>query len=105
MFETVVIADGAAICGWKTELAGRQGLFSRLSRNTKKDDPGPALTPGRPRRLSIDVLPTSVESGQTYTVDPKTGRVLLMRKMSERPATPLVRFMLNVFTDTRRESR
>ena len=26
--------------------------------------PGPALTPGRPRRLSIDVLPTAVESSQ-----------------------------------------
>jgi Tol biopolymer transport system component len=67
--------------------------------------PGPALTPGRPRRLSIDVLPTSLESGQTYTVDPKTGRVVVMRKMSERPATPRVRFMLNAFTDTRRDSR
>ena len=67
--------------------------------------PGPALTPGRPRRLSIDVPPTTLESGQTYTVDPKTGRVLVMRKMSERPATPLVRFMLNAFTDTRRDSR
>ena len=67
--------------------------------------PGPTLTPGRPRRLSIDVLPTSVESGQTYTVNPKTGRVLVMRKMSERPATPQVRFMLNAFTGTRRDSQ
>lgn len=67
--------------------------------------PGPALTPGRPRRLSIEVLPSTLESAQSYTVDPKTGRVLLIRKMSERPATPRVRFMLNAFTDTRRDSR
>ena len=59
--------------------------------------PGPALAPGRPRRLSIDVLEVAVESGQNYNVDPKSGRFLVMRAMSDRPATPLVRFMLNGF--------
>jgi hypothetical protein len=60
--------------------------------------PGPALTPGRPRRLSIDVLPLAVESSQTYSVDPKGGRFLVMRVVSDRPATPQVRFMLNGFS-------
>ena len=47
--------------------------------------PGPALTPGRPRRLSIDVLPLAVESGQTYNVDPKSGRILVMRTIERTP--------------------
>ena len=59
--------------------------------------PGPALTPGRPRRLSINVLPLAVESAQTYNVDPKSGRILVMRTIDERPGTPHVRFMLNGF--------
>ena len=100
-----ITQDGGAEPHWSAD--GREVYV--LNNNNELSavplGPGPALTPGRPRRLSIDVLPTSVESGQTYTVDPKTGRVLLMRKMSERPATPLVRFMLNAFTDTRRASR
>ena len=67
--------------------------------------PGPALTLGRPRRLSISVLPLAVESAQTYNVDPKSGRILVMRTIGERRATPQVRFMLNALTDTRRDSR
>jgi hypothetical protein len=67
--------------------------------------PGPALTPGRPRRLSISLPPLAIESGQTYNVDRKSGRILVMRTIGERPATPQVRFMLNAFTDTRLGSR
>jgi hypothetical protein len=84
-----ITEDGGVEPHWSAD--GREVYFLKDNNNelfAVPLGPGPALTPGRPRRLSIDVLPSSVESGQTYTVDPKTGRVLVMRKMSERPATP-----------------
>ena len=67
--------------------------------------PGPALTPGRPRRLSINVLGTAIESSQTYSVDPKSGRVLVMIAATASPSVPQVRVMLNVFSDARLSSR
>jgi serine/threonine-protein kinase len=66
---------------------------------------GATLTPGRPRQLPIETLPSSIESAQTYDVDHKTGRLLIMQAMSDRPAAPKVRFLLNGYTDIGRGER
>ena len=59
----------------------------------------PVLASGRPRRLSVEVSPSAVESNQTYDVDPKSGRLLVMQSLTERPLLPEVRFILNWFTE------
>ena len=66
---------------------------------------GVTPSPGRPRRLPVETLPSAVESGQTYDVDRKTGRLLIMQAMSDRPTTPEVRFLLNGYTDIGRGAR
>ena len=68
-------------------------------------DHGSALALGRPRRLSIETLPSAVESGQTYDIDPKSGRFLMMKTVTEQPPRPEVRVMLNGYTDARRGAR
>ena len=61
-------------------------------------EPGAAFVPGKPRVLFSGLTPPATDSGQTYSVDPKGERFLMLRPAREDAGTPEVRVILNWFS-------
>ena len=61
-------------------------------------EPGAAFLPGKPRMLFGGLTPPATDSGQTYSVDPKGERFLMLRPAREDAGPPEVRVILNWFS-------
>jgi serine/threonine-protein kinase len=64
-------------------------------------EPGTAFLPGKPRMLFAGLTSPATDSGQTYSVDPKGERFLMLRPVRDGAGPPEVRVILNWFNALR----
>jgi hypothetical protein len=61
---------------------------------------GSAFTPGKAQLLfNSSALQAQTDSGQTYDIDPKSGRFLMLRPATEGAPTPDVHVIFNWFDE------